>query len=211
VGPTPTAQEVVLLKDYAARLKHRVQPAVQAEIESLAREVGADLGTTVIVSSRAKKSNDILDKVQRMTTGWTGMPARSGYRAGDVIDAVGARLTVSDMQTLEAVFDRIQTQFGVGDGGRILEIENMYAEPKSKAPEYRVIPMIISVEVDGRPYTFELQLTTERASVAADINHNTVYKPYVTVDRFARRAVMNTMREAAALDQLETIREEKND
>lgn len=132
------------------------------------------------------------------------MAPRPGYQVGDVIDAVGARITVADMATLEAMYRRICSYFGLGDGGRILEIENMYAQPKAKAPEYRVIPMVISIEVDDEPYTFELQLTTQRASIAADINHNTIYKPYVEVSPRERKAVLRAMREAAALDQMET-------
>jgi hypothetical protein len=80
------------------------------------------------------------------------------------------------MPELNILYERIQAHYGVGDGGRILEIENLYAQPKPKAPACRVIPMIISAEVHGIPYTFELQLTTQRASIAADIEHNSVYK-----------------------------------
>jgi hypothetical protein len=95
-------------------------------------------------------------------------------------------------------------------GDRILEIENMYAEPKAQAPAYRVIPIIISIETDGLPCTYELQLTTQRASIAADIEHNTLYKPYVRADYDQKMAVRTAMEEAAALDQLECV-EQDND
>jgi hypothetical protein len=101
------------------------------------------------------------------------------------------------------VYQRIQDRLGVGDHGRTLEIENMYAAPKAKAPSYRVIPMLVAVEVGGRPYTFELQLTTLRASVAADLEHNSIYKPYIVMSESEVNAVRRAMREAAALDQLE--------
>jgi hypothetical protein len=107
------------------------------------------------------------------------------------------------MAGLNAIYERIQSHYGVGDGGRILEVENMYAEPKAKAPAYRVVPMIISVQVNGVPYTFELQLTTQRASIAADIEHNSIYKPYVPLSAAEEEAVVRAMREAAALDQQE--------
>ena len=108
------------------------------------------------------------------------------------------------MAALETALTAVVGHFGVGDGGRILEIENMYARPKAAQPAYRVIPMIVVAEVDGLPYTFELQLTTQRASLAADVEHNTLYKPYVPVDN--NGVVTAAMEEAAALDQLETAR-----
>jgi ppGpp synthetase/RelA/SpoT-type nucleotidyltranferase len=204
VGPAPTAEQVPLLAEYARRLSEDVLPAVEAEMTALANEVAATLGTEAYFSARAKNAAEILNKIGRMVAGNENMAPRPHYRSGDVIDAVGARITVSDMRTLAAVFDEVTRRLGVGDGGRILEIENMYAQPKSRAPEYRVIPMIIKIEVDGAPYTFELQLTTERASAGADINHNTIYKPYVGVDEGQLAAIERAMREAAALDQLET-------
>jgi ppGpp synthetase/RelA/SpoT-type nucleotidyltranferase len=147
-----------------------------------------------------------LDKVMRMSQGSTGRPGRPNYRVGDVIDAVGARITVENMDQLEQALRNVQQRFGVGDTGRILEIENMYAEPKSKNPEYRVIPMVVRVDVDGEAYTFELQLTTRRASVAADVEHNTLFKPYHELSEEQREHIKRMQSEAAALDQEETRR-----
>jgi hypothetical protein len=67
--------------------------------------------------------------------------------------------------------------------------------------------MVGSIEVNGQPYTFELQLMTLRASVAADIEHNSVYKPYLNISPGQEWAVGRAMREAAALDQMETVDE----
>jgi ppGpp synthetase/RelA/SpoT-type nucleotidyltranferase len=80
----------------------------------------------------------------------------------------------------------------------------MYAEPKSKNPAYRVIPLVVRVDVDGLPYTFELQLTTQRASIAADLEHNTVFKPYVEMTPAEEARIKRMLAEAAALDQEET-------
>ncbi|WP_158510598.1 toxin glutamine deamidase domain-containing protein [Actinoplanes friuliensis] len=197
VGPAPTLAELTLLDDYGIRLRRRVLPAATLEVEELASQLGGD----ALVSGRSKRSGDLLDKVRRMTSERPNRPARLDYRVGDVIDAVGLRLTVPDMDTLSAALELVKTHFG----DRILEIENMYAQPKAQAPSYRVIPVIISIETDGLPCTYELQLTTQRASVAADIEHNTIYKPYVAVNGLQREAVEAAMEEAAALDQLETI------
>jgi ppGpp synthetase/RelA/SpoT-type nucleotidyltranferase len=201
IGPDPDVRGQVLLEDYAIRLRRRVQTAAEAEIRELAEE----LGTTSRVSARTKKSADLLDKVRRMRQGRPGRPPRSEFSVGDVVDAVGVRLTVPDMQSLEAAVGEVVRRFGTGDGGRILEIENMYAAPKATQPAYRVIPMIVAIGVDGMPYTYELQLTTERASLAADVEHNTTYKPYVVLDDEQRAAVRSALEEAAALDQLETV------
>jgi len=200
VGPNPTPTELTLLDDYGIRLRRRVLPAAKREIAALAELLGGQ----ALVSARAKKVNDLLNKVTRMTSDRPNRPARPDYRIGDIIDAVGVRLTVPDMATLEIALGMVKERFG----DRILEIENMYAQPKAQAPSYRVIPIIISIETDGLPCTYELQLTTQRASIAADIEHNTIYKPYVNIDEIQEAAVKDAMREAAALDQLESIEQD---
>jgi ppGpp synthetase/RelA/SpoT-type nucleotidyltranferase len=201
VGADPTIGHSILVDEYALILSARVRPAVEAEIRAIADTVG----DSARVSARAKDADALVEKVGRMTRGSDTMAPRPHYRVGDVIDAVGARITVADMAGRAAAFQAVKAYFGTGDGGRILEIENMYAEPKRAKPLYRVISMVIAVEVDGKPYTFELQLTTERASVAADLEHNTLFKPYVAVSPIERRTVLSVLREAAALDQLEAV------
>ena len=202
LGPNFNTADLTLLDDYGIRLRRRVMPAATREIN----EVAELLGDRARVSARTKKAVDLVDKVERMTRDRPNRPARPDYRIGDIIDAVGVRLTVPDMATLDTALALVKERFG----DRILEIENMYAQPKSQAPSYRVIPIIISIETDGLPCTYELQLTTERSSLAADIEHNTLYKPYVGVDVRQRLAVQTAMQEAAALDQLETV-ERDND
>jgi ppGpp synthetase/RelA/SpoT-type nucleotidyltranferase len=204
VGAVPTPEQRALVSEYGELLRLEVRPAVAREVEELTRSLPDHLQEGVTSSVRAKSGADIFDKIERMVQGREGLPPRPGYQSGDVIDAVGARITVDNMQQLEAVLDKVLDHFGVGDGGRILELENMYAQPKARNPEYRVIPLTIAKEVDGQLYTFELQLTTRRASIAADLNHNTLYKPYVEVTEAERAAVQRAMEEAAALDQLES-------
>ena len=202
LGPNPTLPELTLLDDYGIRLRRRVMPAAIREIEALAEP----LGDRARVSARTKKVDALIDKVVRMTSDRPNRPARPDYRIGDIIDAVGVRLTVPDVATLEVALELVKERLG----DRILEIENMYAQPKAQAPSYRVIPIIVSIETDGLPCTYELQLNTERASLAADIEHNTLYKPYVSTDVSQRIAVQTAMEEAAALDQLESV-EQDND
>jgi ppGpp synthetase/RelA/SpoT-type nucleotidyltranferase len=204
VGVDPTSEQRALVAEYADRLNDDVAPAVATEVRGLVGSLPDELREGVTVNARAKTDDGLFDKVQRMVEGRENLPPRPGYQVGDVIDAVGARITVDNMQQLEAVLDKVSEHFGVGDGGRILELENMYAQPKVRNPEYRVIPLTIAKEVDGQLYTFELQLTTRRASIAADLNHNTLYKPYVELTEAERAAVQRAMEEAAALDQLES-------
>jgi ppGpp synthetase/RelA/SpoT-type nucleotidyltranferase len=208
VGPQPTPAQYVLVEDYAAMLASRVLPTAVAEVRAVAAEAAARGGRAAHVSGRSKDASGLIDKVVRMTSGTENRPPRPHFRVGDIIDAVGTRITVPDMATLSAVLEQVKTHFGTGDGGRILEIENMYAEPKSKNPDYRVVTLTIAIEVDGKPYTFELQLSTERASVAADLEHNTIYKAYIPISQRQRRTVRSVMREAAALDQGETVTHE---
>jgi len=63
--------------------------------------------------------------------------------------------------------------------------------------------MIVKVDSGGQVYTFELQLTTRRASIAADVNHNTIYKPYIDVTPEEQAKVAKMFDEAAALEQIE--------
>jgi ppGpp synthetase/RelA/SpoT-type nucleotidyltranferase len=203
IGLDRTPEQTEALNGYADRLEERVLPAVNAEVESVADIVRASSGGPVEVNSRPKDVAGLDDKIVRMARGRKGSPGRPNYRVGDIIDAVGARMTVPDMAALRRAYEAVVEHFGVGDGGRIVEIDNMYADPKAKNPTYRVIPMVIKIEVDGHKYAFELQLTTLRASVAADVEHNSLYKRYIDITPEERDAIGRAFAEAAALDQLE--------
>jgi ppGpp synthetase/RelA/SpoT-type nucleotidyltranferase len=197
VGADPTPEEMRMVREYAARLQHRVQAAAEREVRAVTPPGGA-------VSVRTKHADAILEKVGRMVKGSAGRPGRPNFRVGDVTDAVGARITVENMLELAATLRNVKRHFGVGDAGRILEIENMYAEPKSKNPEYRVISLTVKIEVDGGTFAFELQLTTRRASVASDVEHNTLFKKYHRLTAEQREMIKRMQGEAAALDQEET-------
>ncbi len=200
VGASPNREELAQLADYAKRLRENVHPAVEAEV----LEFVSRTAPGAAVSVRTKDAAGILDKVERMSTGSAKRPGRPDYRAGDVIDAVGARITTDSMADLQRVLEGAKEYFRTGSDGRILEIENMYAEPKDKNPAYRVIPLVVKIDVGGVPYTFELQLTTRRASIAADLEHNTIFKPYVELTEAETARVKGMLAEAAALDQEET-------
>lgn len=204
IGADPTRAERVLLDDYVRRLSRQVQPYVRAELEALAAPFD-----DAAVSLRVKDTEGIIDKVQRMSAGSADRPGRPDYRVGEVVDAVGARITVGDTAELAGVVTAVVNRYGIGDGGNVLDMENMYAEPKRHNPAYRVVPFIIGASLDGLPYTFEIQLCTRRASIASDLEHNTVYKPYVPVGDGERDRVRGMQAEAAALDQDETRSEQR--
>ncbi|WP_051426129.1 hypothetical protein [Jiangella gansuensis] len=204
IGAEPTREERALLDDYVRRLSRQVQPYVRAELEALAAPFD-----DAAVSLRVKDTEGIIDKVQRMSSGSADRPGRPDYRVGEVVDAVGARITVGDTAELAGVVTAVVNRYGVGDGGNVLDMENMYAEPKRHNPAYRVVPFIIGASLDGLPYTFEIQLCTRRASIASDLEHNTVYKPYVPVGDGERDRVRGMQAEAAALDQDETRSEQR--
>jgi len=172
VGASPTPEEMREVRDYARRLR-AAESVVKAELRQLVEGLNAKL------SIRTKGAAGIVDKVQRMVSGADGRPGRPNYRVGDVIDAIGARITVDSTADLGRLMERVRTHFGYGNEGRILEVQNMYARPKTHNPAYRVVPMIVRIEDGGQIYTFELQLNTRRASIAADLDHNVTYKPYI--------------------------------
>jgi ppGpp synthetase/RelA/SpoT-type nucleotidyltranferase len=198
VGANPSPDDRLLVQDYGRRLVDDVLPQVRREVRQLAGEAQGR------GSIRAKDADGLLDKVERMSAGSEDRPTRPDYQVGDVIDAVGARITIGDTDRLERLLSTIEDRFGSGDGGRILELENMYAGPKPHNPSYRVVPLIIAVEVNRTPYTFELQLCTWRASIASDLEHNTIYKPYIRPTPAEQDKVRRMQAEAAALDQDET-------
>jgi hypothetical protein len=105
------------------------------------------------------------------------------------------------MRTLARLFVVFFDYFGAGSAGRILEIDNSYATPRTKDPEHRSIVMVVKVEVDSRPYAFELHLSTLRAAVAADVTRSSLYRPHLEITPAEEQAVWRSFTEAAALDE----------
>lgn len=91
----PDDGQRALLDRYARRLDDDVLPAVIAEVDALVESI-----PDAQMSMRVKTADGILDKVERMTSGSESRPPRPGYAVGDVIDAVGARITVEDTDSL---------------------------------------------------------------------------------------------------------------
>jgi ppGpp synthetase/RelA/SpoT-type nucleotidyltranferase len=206
VGANASSTQFALVQDYARRLRNHVEPVVTREVAMLTHLTNQKFGGSAAFSVRTKTAEGLIDKVDRMTTGAGGRRSRSEYEVGDVIDAVGARITVDNVEQLTTLLETVKNHFGTGSRGRILEIENMYASPKAHAPAYRVLPLVITTEANGQLYTFELQLNTRRASIAADLEHNTIFKPIVKTTSHEQNIIRRAMEEAAALEQIERWR-----
>ncbi|GLL07552.1 toxin glutamine deamidase domain-containing protein [Dactylosporangium matsuzakiense] len=203
VGADATPAERARVQDYAERLRTALQPAVDRALCEITAAVRGGAEEPVTYSSRVEDAAGLIDRVGRMSRGRGPAPGRPGYRVGDILDAVSARITVPDTVSLWRALELVRERFGVGDGGRILEVHNMYASPEPEHPQRRAIPLTIGIEADGRRYAFELRLATLRASIAADIEHHSLSNPSVAISAAEAEAVRRASREAAARDQLE--------
>jgi ppGpp synthetase/RelA/SpoT-type nucleotidyltranferase len=208
VGAKPTEEQRQLVEEYAKRLKTEVEPEVFKEVGALTKAVDGEFGAgSSSFNVRTKDAAAILDKVKRMAEGREGQKPKPDAQVGDMVDAVGARITVQDTDQLGRLLKLVQAHYGTGDKGRIIELENLYLNPKAKNFAYRVIPLTIVIAPkgdDGLSYTYELQLTTLMASVAADLEHNVVYKDTIGATPEEKRRVKAAQAEAAAIEQLET-------
>ena len=171
IGDHPSAAQKIALDKYAKKLKTETLPSLQSRLEGVAG--AADGSGFPTVSSRAKDGPGLVDKIQRMRKGNPRemKAGRPNYKLADVPDAVGGRITVRSEQDLPEVMARLEKEFGAEN---IFEKDNFYLNKKKRQRPYRVITY--TVRVDGVPC--EIQITTLRSSIAADLWHNTGYKKY---------------------------------
>ncbi len=157
------------LNSHARQLRSEVLPGLTRELEDLVGDMPS-AGGFPAVNARAKSAAGIADKIGRMQMGNDGKAPRPDYCLADMPDAVGGRITVRDPKQLQQVMDRLEARFGKD---AIFEKDNFYANPKKRTRPYRCITY--TVVHQGVPC--EIQLTTLNASLAADLWHNTGYKP----------------------------------
>jgi len=169
MGQPASEEQWVRLKAHASVLRTDVLPGLTRELESLVADLPTSGGFPA-VNARAKSATGMADKIDRMQRGNDGKAPRPDYCLADMPDAVGGRITVRDPRQLQQVMDRLEERFGKEN---VFEKDNFYANPKKRLRPYRCITY--TVVHQGVPC--EVQLTTLNASLAADLWHNTGYKP----------------------------------
>jgi ppGpp synthetase/RelA/SpoT-type nucleotidyltranferase len=169
MGQPESEEEWGRLKAHASFLRTEVLPGLTGELESLVADL-PNSGGFPAVNARAKSAAGMADKIDRMQRGNDGKAPRPDYCLADMPDAVGGRITVRDPRQLQQVMDRLEERFGKEN---IFEKDNFYANPKKRLRPYRCITY--TVVHQGVPC--EVQLTTLNSSLAADLWHNTGYKP----------------------------------
>eukprot|EP01102_Stenamoeba_stenopodia_P011251 TRINITY_DN3441_c0_g1_i1.p1 TRINITY_DN3441_c0_g1~~TRINITY_DN3441_c0_g1_i1.p1 ORF type:complete len:467 (+),score=87.37 TRINITY_DN3441_c0_g1_i1:203-1402(+) len=196
-----TPEQYMQLVDYGSYL----QNTVIHELRSYLKEKITKFIASSILSCRAKGGAEIFDKVVRMTNGYAGKKPDPNYKVGDVLDAMGCRITLPNTEVLWETLMLVEKVLKVRADGSILEIENFYAQPKPSSYAYRVVPIIGTFVFGEGKYSFELQLTTDRASIAADLFHNTIYKEYLILSASQRNTIFNLWEEAAAEEQSDAL------
>ena len=173
----------------------KVHPAVFKELDQLTCKMREEFPDKLIVRSRVKNSEGIIDKLKRHFK-------KPKYNVANISDAIGARIIVKDVEQLARLYELIQDFYGTGASGRIIEVDNKYVKYNKDDPTYRGISMTIKAPGEHGDITFELQLATLRGSIAADMGHNTTYKKILPITKMEERAIMRFKSEAAALEQV---------
>ena len=83
-------------------------------------------------------------------------------------DVVGTMVVTPDKENS----DKIKNAILKGRVGRVLEFEDMYAEPKAG---YRAYHFLVAMEDGGREFPIEIQVKTQRIKKLSDLAH-TLYK-----------------------------------
>lgn len=162
-------EQFPMLRDYTLKLMTRIMPRLRDELQSIVSDLPVEDGFPAL-SARAKGAEGIVDKIRRCRQGNDGKPPIPDYCLANMPDAVGGRITVKNVKQLEEVMEKLEERFGKEN---IYEKDSFYANDVKKNYPYRVITY--TVLIDGVPC--EIQVTTLRSSLAADLWHNTGYKP----------------------------------
>jgi ppGpp synthetase/RelA/SpoT-type nucleotidyltranferase len=193
VGRNPTPRERAAVEAYASHVQQAVQATMVDDL------MGAlDRYRDLDVAYRVKTADSLLKKIAKK------QEEGRDYRVGDIADMLGMRVFTKDVAQLTSVMATVVEHYGgFGEGGRILEVINTYAGPRPESLHYRAVHLLVSAEIDGKPVVFELQLVTQRASVANDLFHDTVYKPLIEVSPAQQAVIRRLAQEAAAAEQEE--------
>jgi ppGpp synthetase/RelA/SpoT-type nucleotidyltranferase len=181
VSNNPSPRQLAKVRHYAEHLREQSLPDL---VDSINTVVGPrDIDGFPTVNARAKGASGLIDKIDRMRTGNFGKEPRPDYVLADMPDALGARITVKDPRDLPAIIERFEAQYQ----GRIIEKDNFYTNPSKREKPYRVITYTVMTG----DVPCEVQITTLASSLAADINHNTVYKQILPTTEEQRRELID--------------------
>lgn len=184
-----------LLKNHAENLSSNILPELKNKLNFIISDID-NSNWFPAINARAKSADWIIDKIWRMRNWNDWKKPRIDYNLSDMPDAVWWRITVTDISQLEQVMSKVENTFWKEN---IFEIDNFYSSAKKENP-YRVITY--TVLVDWIPC--ELQLTTLKSSLVADIWHNTWYKkihelPEEVINKLANLQRQTTLYEHSLL------------
>jgi hypothetical protein len=193
VGPELDAAQWQQLGGYAQRLRYEALPVIEAELNQFA--LGWP-GAEVTVST--KNAEAILAAIR-----W-GAAGRPDFTAADVIDALSVRIVVPDTERLSDAMVQLRNYFGFGDQGRIVTVDNRYAEPAAVDPQSRAVPIVVKVTANGQIYLAELRLVTRRAALVAELRAG-LQSGTSGLTESERARLDRMFDEAVALDQAESL------
>jgi len=175
VSDKVNVRQEITLDSHVERLEGEIKP----DLDRILRQIGGLTDETGFphISVRVKSSDGILDKIRRMREGnpEANKAPRPEYQLADMPDVVGGRITVSNTDELSQVMIALETHFGAEN---IFQKENFYINERKRERPYRVVTYTIEMTVQIQGVPCEIQITTLRSSIVADIEHNTVYKNY---------------------------------
>jgi hypothetical protein len=190
LSATPTADQQLELEAFVDHIRGPVIRALRTMLKSVAGEPQAD--GFPVVHTRAKDGVGIMDKIARMQEGSATKTPRPGYTFSDMPDSLGGRITVmltaDTSQSLEDLTERFEQAFALD----ILERDSFYANSAKRLHPYRVVTYTLGI--DG--CRAEVQITSLSASIAADLAHNTLHKPYLPLEEGENEEIMLFWRKA---------------
>lgn len=166
IGPNPNRQQYDKLHNFLERAKTEVLPDLLTILDFVADR---SANSFTQVHGRAKSADGAVEKIGRMRRGHDGNQSKGDYLFADETDAIGGRIVTEDLEGLEKVMVGLERTFG--ERG-ILEKENYYTSGRTRQRPYRLIRYTVLV----RGVQCEVQLTTLRSSIVADIYHDIFYK-----------------------------------
>lgn len=177
---------------------HEIQVKNAMDLIQIQNRLSSLFGSPIIVTSRTKSSNGILDKTGRLCKKTQEGSNLVKYQTiQDIIDINGVRITCQNSTQIDHVIQTLKSE-----GFEFLELDNKYNTIR-KDGAYKVIPTTIRDTQTGA--IFELQITTLPSTSLSDISHNVIYKKEaigLNVTEEQRTLVLKTQRISALVETL---------